>query len=85
MQAVPGSNGKLHNSIKCFKCGKKGHYANKCPEADNNNESNYTNVAMTMTMSLITTMLTIKTMIMRVRREEIVTTTTTQDQLDTWQ
>ena len=28
---VPGKDGKTFTNIECFKCNKKGHYANQCP------------------------------------------------------
>jgi hypothetical protein len=28
-----------HKNVTCFKCGKKGHYANKCPNGDNHEEA----------------------------------------------
>ena len=39
-QAVKGTNNKLHPNITCNKCGKKGHYANRCPEINNPNNTN---------------------------------------------
>jgi hypothetical protein len=28
-----------HKNVTCSKCGKKGHYANKCPDGDNDDEA----------------------------------------------
>ena len=44
-QPEDGSNGKIFQSIKCFSCGNKGHYADECPHSGisasyNDKESN---------------------------------------------
>jgi predicted nucleic acid binding AN1-type Zn finger protein len=28
-----------HKNVTCYKCGKKGNYANKCPDGDNDDEA----------------------------------------------
>ena len=30
--AIPGTDGVVHENIKCFSCNKMGHYASKCNE-----------------------------------------------------
>jgi hypothetical protein len=32
------SSMQKHKNVTCYKCGKKGHYANKCPSGDSNND-----------------------------------------------
>jgi hypothetical protein len=29
---VPGTDGEIHNDIKCYNCNKQGHYASSCPD-----------------------------------------------------
>jgi hypothetical protein len=38
-QAALTSFMQKHKNVTCYKCGKKGHYANKCPDGDNNDEA----------------------------------------------
>jgi hypothetical protein len=38
-QATLTSFMQKHKNVTCYKCGKKGHYANKCPDGDNNDEA----------------------------------------------
>jgi hypothetical protein len=38
-QATLTSFMQKHKNVTCYKCGKKGHYANKCPSGDNDNEA----------------------------------------------
>jgi hypothetical protein len=38
-QATLTSSMQKHKNMTCYKCGKKGHYANKCPHGDNDDES----------------------------------------------
>ena len=33
-EPLPGRNGKLFPTIECFKCNRKGHYANQCPSVE---------------------------------------------------
>jgi hypothetical protein len=37
-QATQRSFMQKHKNVTCYKCGKKGHYANKCPDGDNDNK-----------------------------------------------
>jgi hypothetical protein len=37
-QATLTSFMQKHKNVTCYKCGKKGHYANKCPNGDNGDE-----------------------------------------------
>jgi hypothetical protein len=38
-QAALMSFMQKHKNVTCYKCGKKGHYANKCPNEDNNDKA----------------------------------------------
>jgi hypothetical protein len=38
-QATLTSFMQKHKNVTCYKCGKKGHYANKCPNEDNDDEA----------------------------------------------
>jgi hypothetical protein len=38
-QATLTSFMQKHKSVMCYKCGKKGHDANKCPDGDNDDEA----------------------------------------------
>jgi hypothetical protein len=38
-QATLTSFMQKHKHVTCYKCGKKGHYANKCPSGDNDDEA----------------------------------------------
>ena len=33
-EPIPGRNGKLFQNIECYRCNKKGHYANQCPSTN---------------------------------------------------
>jgi hypothetical protein len=37
-QAILTSFMQKHKNVTCYKCGKKGHYANKCPDGDKNDD-----------------------------------------------
>jgi hypothetical protein len=38
-QAILTSFMQNHKNVTSYKCGKKGHYANKCPDGDNDDEA----------------------------------------------
>jgi hypothetical protein len=41
-QATLTSFLQRHKKVTCYRCGKKGHYANKCPGGDSNNDESST-------------------------------------------
>jgi ribosomal protein S27AE len=38
-QATPASFMPKHKNMTCYKCGKNGYYANKCPDGDHDDEA----------------------------------------------